>query len=72
MTIPASQPNFEYAVRQLFGGDHDLSPTVTAMVEVDLTPEQEVRLENLTDHDLKSLRNGSNAVSINRVQVVEG
>lgn len=71
MTIPASQPNFEYAVRQLFGGDHGLNPTVTAMVEVDLTPEQESRLDNLTDNDLKALRNGTNAVSINKVQVVE-
>ena len=66
MTIPASQPNFEYAVRQLFRGDHQLNPTV----EVDLTPEQESRLDNLTDQDLKALRNGTNAVSINKVQVI--
>lgn len=70
MTIPASQPNFEYAVRQLFGGDHQLNPTVTAMVDVDLTPEQEIRLDNLDQTDLKALRNGTNAVSINKVHVI--
>jgi hypothetical protein len=69
MTVPASSPNLDYAVRQLFGGDHNLEPTVTAMVEVSLTPEQELRLETLDADDLKALRNGPNAVSINSVEV---
>lgn len=54
MTVPAHQPNIDYAVRQLFGGDADVSPKVTVLVNVNLTAEQRLRLYALTDQDLKA------------------
>ncbi len=52
MTVPAHQPNFEYASRQLFGGDIDVSPRVTVAVKVQLTAQQRERLNSMTSADL--------------------
>lgn len=71
MTVPAHQPNIDYAVRQLFGGDPDVSPKVTVLVNANLTAEQRLRLYSLTDQDLKDIRNGVNPVTIHQVEAVE-
>lgn len=71
LTVPADASNGGYAVRQLLGQDPDICAKSVVTLEVALTQQQISRLENITEDDLRDIRNGVNPAMIFGVRVYD-
>lgn len=71
LTVPADASNGGYAVRQLLGQDPDIGAKSVVMLEVSLTSQQIERLKNITEEDLRDIRNGVNPAMIYGVRVYD-
>jgi hypothetical protein len=71
LTVPADASNGGYAVRQLLGQDPDIGAKSVVMLEVALTQQQIDRLKNITQDELREIRNGVNPSMIYGVQVYD-
>ena len=70
VSVPAHQPNIEYAVRHLFGDDANTKPRLVSQVDVDVTPDQyDELLMGIGSSRLRQLRNGPAAVVIDHVEL---
>lgn len=71
LTVPADASNGGYAVRQLLGQDPDIGAKSVVMLEVVLTQQQIERLKNITEDELRDIRNGVNPAMIYGVRVYD-
>lgn len=71
LTVPADAQNGGYAVRQLLGQDPDIGAKSVVMLEVALTQQQIERLKNITEDELRDIRNGVNPAMIYGVRVYD-
>ena len=71
LTVPADASNGGYAVRQLLGQDPDICAKSVVTLEVALTQQQISRLENITEDELRDIRNGVNPAMIYGVRVYD-
>jgi hypothetical protein len=71
LTVPADASNGGYAVRQLLGQDPDIGAKSVVTLEVDLTEQQIERLKNITEDELRGIRNGVNPAMIYGVRVYD-
>jgi len=71
LTVPADASNGGYAVRQLLGQDPDIGAKSVVTLEVSLTQQQIDRLKNITEEELRDIRNGVNPAMIYGVRVYD-
>jgi hypothetical protein len=71
LTVPADASNGGYAVRQLLGQDPDIGAKAVVTLEVELTKQQIESLKNITDDQLREIRNGVNPAMIYGVRVYD-
>lgn len=71
LTVPADAQLGGYAVRQLLGQDPDIQAKAVVTLEVALTSQQIDRLKNITEEELREIRNGVNPAMIYGVRVYD-
>ncbi len=71
LTVPADASNGGYAVSQLLGQDPHIGAKSVVTLEVSLTQQQISRLENITEEQLRDIRNGVNPAMIYGVRVYD-
>lgn len=71
LTVPADASNGGYAVRQLLGQDPDIGAKSVVTLEVALTQQQIEMLRNITEDELRDIRNGVNPAMIYGVRVYD-